>query len=96
MTDCVFCEIVAGTREAHVVFRNEHAVAFLDMRPVFPGHTLVVPPAHVVTLPDLPADLVQPVFTTVQRVATAVGEGAAAVQSLHEVLAFQNSLSANP
>ena len=72
MDDCVFCEIVAGTRSAHIVSRTDAAVAFLDVRPVFPGHTLVVPPVHVVTLPDLPAADVDPFFTQVQRLAVAV------------------------
>ena len=72
MDDCVFCEIVAGTRPAHVVSRTDAAVAFLDVRPVFPGHTLVVPTAHVVTLPDLPAADVGPFFIEVQRLAVAV------------------------
>ncbi len=72
MIDCAFCQIVAGTRAAHVVWRSEGAVAFLDVRPVFPGHTLVVPPAHVVTLPDLLAADIGPFFTEVQRLAVAV------------------------
>ncbi|MCU1460806.1 MAG: Histidine triad nucleotide-binding protein [Acidimicrobiales bacterium] len=72
VTGCVFCEIVAGQRAAHIVWRSDAAVAFLDMRPVFPGHTLVVPPAHVVTLPDLPVADVGPYFVDVQRLSVAV------------------------
>jgi histidine triad (HIT) family protein len=75
LTGCPFCEIVAGDRPAHVVWRSDAAVAFLDARPVFPGHTLVVPPAHVETLADLPADAVGPFFTDVQRLAVAVQAG---------------------
>jgi histidine triad (HIT) family protein len=69
--DCVFCEIVAGAPAARV-WEDADVVAFLDMRPVFPGHVLVVPRAHVETLSDLPADAVGPYFTAVQRVAGAV------------------------
>jgi histidine triad (HIT) family protein len=72
VTDCVFCEIVAGTRPAHVVFADEVAVGFLDARPVFKGHVLVAPVAHYVTLADLPAGLVGPLFALVQRVSGAM------------------------
>ena len=68
----MFCDIVAGTTPAQVVFRDEVAIAFLDARPVFKGHVLVAPLAHYVTLADLPADLVGPLFTRVQRVSAAM------------------------
>ena len=66
---CVFCAIVAGELAAHVVAETEHTVAFLDRRPLFPGHTLVVPREHVVTLRDLPDALLVPFFTEVRRIA---------------------------
>ncbi|MBZ2198386.1 HIT family protein [Occultella gossypii] len=69
---CLFCRIVAGTEDAHVVARTEDTVAFLDIRPLFKGHTLVVPTRHVVTLTDLPTALAEPFLTAVQRVAAAV------------------------
>ena len=72
---CVFCEIVAGTRPAHVVLEAEKVLAFLDARPVFPGHTLVVPRDHHETLPELPETLIQPLFGDARRVARAVEEG---------------------
>jgi len=72
VADCRFCGIVAGTVPAHVVLRDEVAVGFLDARPVFKGHVLVVPVAHYVTLADLPAALVGPLFTRVQRVSAAM------------------------
>ena len=65
---CVFCEIVAGTAHAEVVYADEEAVAFLDRSPLFPGHTLVVPRRHVVTLADLPAELVGPYFARVREI----------------------------
>jgi histidine triad (HIT) family protein len=68
----VFCEIVSGARPAHVVFSDEVAIAFLDARPVFKGHVLVAPLDHYVTLADLPASLVGPLFQRVQRVSAAV------------------------
>ena len=72
MADCLFCAIVAGTVPAHVVLADDIAVAFLDTRPVFKGHVLVAPREHYVTLADLPAGLVGPLFTRVQRVSAAV------------------------
>ena len=73
--DCLFCKIAAGSVTALVVGETADAMAFLDHRPVFPGHTLVVPRAHVETLIDLPADATGPLFTFVQRVARAVETG---------------------
>lgn len=66
---CVFCAIVAGKAEAHVVYEDERTLAFLDHRPLFPGHTLVVPREHVETLPDLPAADLGAFFAVVQRIA---------------------------
>jgi histidine triad (HIT) family protein len=72
---CIFCEIVAGRVAAHIVLEDELVMAFLDVRPVFKGHTLLVPREHVETLPELPTALVQPVFTAAQRLATAMVDG---------------------
>lgn len=72
--NCVFCQIVAGERPAHVVLESEHAFAFLDARPVFPGHCLLVPRAHYETLGDLPHALVSELFLDAQRLAVAVEE----------------------
>jgi histidine triad (HIT) family protein len=71
--DCAFCEIVAGRRPAHVVLDDDGPVmAFLDVRPLFKGHTLLVPREHYETLPDLPPELLQPYFTAAQRLARAM------------------------
>ena len=73
MAACPFCAIVAGDGEdADVVYRGDAAVAFLDHRPLFPGHVLVVPTRHVDTLPDLDLADVAPFFSVVQRVSAAV------------------------
>ncbi len=72
MDGCAFCEIVAGTEPAHVVLADEVVVAFLDRRPVFVGHVLVVPRSHVVTLVDLEPDAVGPLFERVRTVTAAV------------------------
>jgi histidine triad (HIT) family protein len=69
---CVFCAIAAGELAAHRVFEDARCVAFLDTRPVFPGHTLLVPRAHLETLMDLPDDLLAPFFGVAQRLARAM------------------------
>ncbi len=69
---CPFCAIVAGEEPADVVQRDDVAVSFLDRRPLFAGHVLVVPTEHVVTLPELSP--VGPFFERVQRVAAALPE----------------------
>jgi histidine triad (HIT) family protein len=74
-TGCSFCGIVAGEVPATVVLDEEHVVAFLDVRPVFKGHVLVVPRAHHVTLLDLPVPLVEPLVVAAQRVAGAIVDG---------------------
>lgn len=73
--DCAFCAIVAGTVNADLVLENDDFVAFLDARPVFKGHVLLAPRQHVVTLPDLPAELRDGFLEAGQRLATAVVVG---------------------
>ena len=73
--DCVFCRIIAGEISAHTVLDEEKTMAFLDARPVFPGHCLLVPRAHHETLADLPPELVEPLFASAQRLARAVEAG---------------------
>ena len=75
MSGCLFCDIIRGTRAAHVVLDADEVMAFLDARPIFKGHTLVVPKAHVETLLDLPDGLAGPLLTSVQRLAAAVESG---------------------
>lgn len=75
MAECVFCSIVAGATPADVVLEEDDLVAFLDTRPVFKGHVLLVPRDHVVTLPDLPAGLRDGFLAAAQRLATAMVDG---------------------
>ena len=70
--DCIFCQIVAGSLAAPVVFEDESSLAFLDHRPVFPGHVLLMPRPHYETLADLPAEMLQPFFGDAQLIARAV------------------------
>jgi histidine triad (HIT) family protein len=71
-TKCIFCKVVAGELPAPVVFEDELSLAFLDHRPLFPGHCLLVPKYHFETLSDLPTELVGPFFGNVQLLARAV------------------------
>lgn len=73
--DCVFCRIAAGAVPAYLVLDEPDVLAFLDARPVFKGHTLVVPRTHADTLLDLPNDALPTLFGAVQRVAAAVELG---------------------
>jgi histidine triad (HIT) family protein len=89
---CVFCEIVAGRRPAHVVLDDEQALAFLDVCPLFPGHTLLVPRAHVETLADLPADELGPYFARAQRLARAM-EAPDGMEAAGSFVALNNRVS---
>ena len=71
---CVFCDIVAKKIPGHVVLEDDVAVAFLDVKPLFVGHVLVVPREHVVTLPELAPDVIGPFFERVQAIARALPE----------------------
>ena len=72
---CIFCDIAARRVAATVVYEDDQAVAFLDHRPVFPGHVLVMPREHVVTLAELAAERLGEFFQTVQRLERAVEKG---------------------
>lgn len=72
---CLFCEIVAGSKPAHHVLESDDVIGFLDVRPVFKGHVLLVPREHVRTLSELPESLIIPLFSTAQRVADALTSG---------------------
>jgi histidine triad (HIT) family protein len=69
---CLFCKILSGQIGSLLVFEDDVSLAFLDHRPVFPGHILLIPKAHHETLTDLPADLVGVFFANAQLLARAV------------------------
>ena len=83
---CRFCEIATG----YIVFEDDLSLAFLDHRPLFIGHTLLIPKAHYETLADLPANLVGPFFANVQLLARAVEQ---AMQAEGTFVAINNRVS---
>jgi histidine triad (HIT) family protein len=90
MADCTFCRIIAGELPAHVVLDDDAYMAFLDVRPLFPGHTLLVPRQHHETLADLPADQIEPLFTRAQLLATVMEDALGAAGSF---VAINNRVS---
>jgi len=72
MIDCLFCRIVSGEVPATIVYEDDNSVAFLDHRPLFPGHTLLVPREHIETLGELPTKIITPYFEAVQLLSRAV------------------------
>ncbi|MBI3934248.1 MAG: HIT family protein [Acidobacteria bacterium] len=69
---CEFCKVASGESPSEIVWDDEVSLAFLDRRPLFPGHCLLIPKAHYATLADLPPDLLPPFFSAVQLLAQAV------------------------
>jgi len=86
----VFCQIAAGAIPAEVVLDDEFSLAFLDHRPLFPGHCLLIPKGHIETLPVLPATLREPLFTNASLLAQAMEEG---IQAEGSFVAINNRVS---
>ena len=89
-SDCPFCAIAAGAADAQLVLDEEHTLAFLDRRPLFPGHVLLIPRRHVAALDELPAELLTPLFAQAQRLAGAVQRG---LQADGSFVAINNRVS---
>lgn len=87
---CLFCRIVAGDEPAHVVYEDPAVMGFLDVRPVFKGHVLLVPRRHIDTLTELPSDLAAPLLLAAQHMARAVRDGLGAQGSF---VAMNNTVS---
>src|SRR5690242_14158887 len=87
---CIFCQVASGATESLVVYDDERTLAFLDHRPLFPGHCLLIPKEHYETLSDLPPELIEPLFSAAQRLARAVETGMGAEGSF---VAINNRVS---
>ncbi len=87
---CAFCEIVSGAKEAPMVYQDGLTIAFLDHRPLFPGHVLLVPRDHHELLADLPVDQVGPLFQGARLLSQAVQS---ALEAEGTFLAVNNGVS---
>jgi histidine triad (HIT) family protein len=90
ISSCLFCEITTSKGKSFIVLENDICVAFLDHRPLFPGHCLLIPKQHIPTLLDLPQELVEPFFEHVQLIAKAVEDAMTAEGSF---VAINNRIS---
>jgi histidine triad (HIT) family protein len=88
--DCRFCQIIAGDEPSEVVFEDERTLAFLDNRPLFAGHSLLVPRDHYETLADLPDDLIAPLFANARLLSAAIPK---AVRKPGSFVALNNVVS---
>jgi histidine triad (HIT) family protein len=88
--NCKFCNIAAKEVESYIVFEDEVSLAFLDIRPLFPGHTLLIPKIHYETLSDLPVDLIAPLFKNVKLLDVAVKQ---ALKTDGTFIAINNKVS---
>ena len=88
--DCIFCNVVSQELAATIVFEDELTMAFLDHRPLFHGHCLLVPKQHYETLSDLPSRLIKPLFENAQLLAGAVE---AAMNAQGTFVAMNNRVS---
>jgi histidine triad (HIT) family protein len=89
-SSCLFCRIAGGALPARIVFEDDNCVGFLDHRPVFPGHCLLIPKKHYETLIDLPSELIEPFFVDVQLLTRAVESG---LQAHGTFVAMNNRVS---
>jgi histidine triad (HIT) family protein len=87
---CKFCRIISGELESHRIFEDEISLVFLDRRPLFPGHCLLVPKHHYEAMRDLPLEIIGPLFSNAKLMAGAVEEGLAAEGSF---VAVNNRIS---
>ena len=88
--DCPFCKIVRSETQSYNIFEDGNTLAFLDKRPVFPGHCLLIPKSHYETLIDLPASLIAPLFQNTQLLAHAMEQG---LQAEGTFVAINNRIS---
>ena len=90
IASCPFCRIIAGEIEAAVVFETPDCLAFLDHRPLFPGHCLLIPRTHYETLAELPENIAAILFSNARRLSAAVES---AVNAEGSFVAINNRVS---
>ena len=72
MKDCIFCKIVAGEIPGHIIYENEHVLAFLDILQTTKGHTLIIPKVHRVDIFEMESSIMEQVFSVVPKIASAL------------------------
>lgn len=72
MTDCIFCKIIAREIPASIIYEDDSSIAFLDTRPINPGHTLLVPKEHYKNLYDMPDELLSSFMPAIKKLAIAI------------------------
>lgn len=90
MTTCKFCEIVESTIPSYIVLEDDRFMAFLDARPLFPGHCLLIPKQHIETFYDLPQALIKPLFSHAQNLGKAIEK---AMDAEGTFIAMNNKIS---
>jgi histidine triad (HIT) family protein len=85
--DCIFCRVIAGAEPAHFVYRDDRVSAFLDMSPINPGHTLIVPNEHAAWMSDLDPDLAAHVFRVGMQVAQGLRQSSLRCEGINMWLA---------
>lgn len=90
MNECTFCQIIRGQISAFSVFENSDSIAFLDKRPLFPGHILLIPKTHISILAEMPDEKIGPFFTTVRNLSIGVEK---AMKAQGSFVALNNRVS---
>ena len=75
---CIFCDILDGKREGHIIYDDDDHIAFLDKYPIDDGHTLVIPKKHYERITDMNSNDVGKIFSLIPKIAKAVLLGAGA------------------
>lgn len=88
--ECIFCQIIEKTQPSYIVYEDDLTIAFLDKRPLFKGHCLLLPKAHFETLYDLPPELIEPLFSKAKLLGLAIEKAMAAQGSF---VAMNNRIS---
>ena len=74
-SECVFCKIIKGESVGYIIFEDTNSVAFLDIRPLFPGHLLLIPKIHYETISDLPLSIIEPFFNNAKFLSIVLEKG---------------------
>lgn len=73
--ECIFCKIIAGDIPSHKIYENDHVVAFFDILPISPGHTIIVPKNHVADIEGLSDEEMSAMSLALKKIGKAVLDG---------------------